>query len=114
MSDTPASAGLPGNSGVGVETAPVDARLSYAVADNIATIGIERAQKLNALLPDMILNFSDLIERARRDPQVRAVVIRGAGKSFCAGDDLNPEDQFEVRSARPAYAFEDGISAADQ
>jgi enoyl-CoA hydratase/carnithine racemase len=95
MSTEPsASPGLKGNSGVGVETAPVDPRLSYNVADNIATIGIERAHKLNALLPDMILEFSDLIERARRDAGVRAVVIRGAGKSFCAGDDLSPEDRF--------------------
>src|SRR5580700_10945858 len=89
-----ASTGLKGNSGVGVADAPVDPRLSYRVADNIATIGIERAEKLNALLPDMILEFSDLLERARRDAGVRAVVICGAGKSFCAGDDLHPEDRF--------------------
>ena len=96
MSETPsAPTGLPGNSGVGVEATPVDPRLSYTVADNIATIGIERAHKMNALLPDMILNFSDLIERARRDSNVRAVVIRGAGNTFCAGDDLNPEDRFK-------------------
>ncbi|HTC07965.1 MAG TPA: enoyl-CoA hydratase-related protein [Acetobacteraceae bacterium] len=96
MSETPsAPTGLPGNGGVGVEAASADPRLSYTVADNIATIGIERGHKMNALLPDMILNFSDLIERARRDSKVRAVVIRGAGKSFCAGDDLNPEDRFK-------------------
>jgi enoyl-CoA hydratase/carnithine racemase len=96
MSETPsAPTGLPGNNGVGVEVAPADPRLSYTVADNIATIGIERGQKMNALLPDMIMNFSDLIERARRDSKVRAVVIRGAGKNFCAGDDLNPEDRFK-------------------
>ena len=95
MSETPsAPTGVPGNNGAGVKSAPVDSRLSYTVADNIATIGIERGHKMNALLPEMILNFSDLIERARRDSNVRAVVIRGAGKNFCAGDDLNPEDRF--------------------
>jgi 2-(1,2-epoxy-1,2-dihydrophenyl)acetyl-CoA isomerase len=95
MSETPsAPTGVSGNNGAGVDSAPVDSRLSYTVADNIATIGIERGHKMNALLPEMILNFSDLIERARRDSNVRAVVIRGAGKNFCAGDDLNPEDRF--------------------
>ena len=65
------------------------------VSEGIGTITIARAAKLNALLPDMILEFSDLIERARRDVVVRALVIRGEGKSFCAGDDLHPEDRFK-------------------
>lgn len=79
----------------GGDSAVPDDRVLYAAADGIATITINRAAKLNALLPDMILLFSDLIERARRDPAVRAVVIRGEGSSFCAGDDLNPEDRFK-------------------
>lgn len=69
--------------------------LEYSVADSIATIMIRRPQKLNALLPDMILVFADLIERARRDNGVRALVLKGEGTSFCAGDDLHPEDRFK-------------------
>ncbi|MCG6121542.1 MAG: enoyl-CoA hydratase-related protein [Microvirga sp.] len=69
--------------------------LGYSVADNIATITIRRPEKLNALLPDMILVFADLIERARRDNGVRALVLKGEGTSFCAGDDLHPEDRFK-------------------
>ncbi|TVR09294.1 MAG: enoyl-CoA hydratase [Salinarimonadaceae bacterium] len=69
--------------------------IGYSVADGIATITIQRPQKLNALLPDMILVFADLIERARRDNDVRALVLKGEGTSFCAGDDLHPEDRFK-------------------
>jgi enoyl-CoA hydratase/carnithine racemase len=83
-----------GNSGADVDRASHPS-LGYEVADGIATIEIRRPEKLNALLPDMILVFSDLIERARRDAKVRAVVLRGEGTSFCAGDDLHPEDRFK-------------------
>src|SRR5437868_3907282 len=74
-----------GNAGAQVDQA-FDPRMGYAVSDGICTISINRPDKLNALLPDMILVMADLIERARRDPKVRAVVIRGEGTSFCAGD----------------------------
>lgn len=87
-------ASVPGNAGAQVDQA-ADSRLGYDVADGIATITIRRADKLNALLPDMILVMADLIERARRDAKVRCLVLRGEGKSFCAGDDLHPEDRFK-------------------
>lgn len=93
MSD-PASTAVPGNAGAQVGQA-ADHRLGYEASDGIATITIRRADKLNSLLPDMILVMADMIERARRDPKVRAVVLRGEGTSFCAGDDLHPEDRFK-------------------
>lgn len=85
---------LAGNAGASIESSD-DPRLGYDVAEHIATITIRRPDKLNALLPDMILVMADLIERARRDPEVRAVVLSGDGTSFCAGDDLHPEDRFK-------------------
>ncbi|MBV9555910.1 MAG: enoyl-CoA hydratase/isomerase family protein, partial [Pseudolabrys sp.] len=85
---------VPGGAGAQVDSARDD-RLGYEVANSIATITIRRPDKLNALLPDMILVFADLLERARRDHAVRAIVIRGEGTSFCAGDDLHPEDRFK-------------------
>ena len=74
---------------------PPDERLRYAVADGIATLTINRPAKMNALLPEMIISFSELLEQARQDHAVRAVVIRGEGRCFCAGDDLRPEDRFK-------------------
>jgi enoyl-CoA hydratase/carnithine racemase len=43
----------------------------------------------------MILRLTDLIEQLRRDNTIRAVVLRGNGRAFCAGDDLAPEDRFK-------------------
>ena len=85
---------LTGNAGAQVDQTS-DPRLGYDVSEGIATITIQRPEKLNALLPDMILVMADLIERARRDAKVRALVVRGEGTSFCAGDDLHPEDRFK-------------------
>jgi len=85
---------LAGNAGAQVDQVS-DPRLGYEVSEGICTITIRRADKLNALLPDMILVMADLLERARRDSKVRAVVLRGDGTSFCAGDDLHPEDRFK-------------------
>jgi enoyl-CoA hydratase/carnithine racemase len=93
MSEAPA-APLVGNAGAQIDQTG-DPRLGYDVAEGIATITIRRPEKLNALLPDMILVMADLIERARRDARVRALVLRGDGTSFCAGDDLHPEDRFK-------------------
>lgn len=90
----PTSPPLVGNAGANVDQVS-DPRLGYEVSDGICTISIRRPEKLNALLPDMILIMADLIERARRDAKVRVVVLRGEGTSFCAGDDLHPEDRFK-------------------
>jgi 2-(1,2-epoxy-1,2-dihydrophenyl)acetyl-CoA isomerase len=72
----------------------IDDRFGYEEKEAIATITIRRPHKLNALLPDMIIAFADLLERARRNRAVRCVVITGEGRAFCAGDDLAPEDRF--------------------
>ncbi len=93
MSEIPPQS-LTGNAGALIAESS-DERLGYEVVDGIGTITIRRAEKLNALLPEMILVMADLIETARRDPKVRAVVLRGDGSSFCAGDDLHPEDRFK-------------------
>jgi enoyl-CoA hydratase/carnithine racemase len=61
----------------------------------IATVTLDRPNKLNALYPEMILRLVDVIEQVRRDNSVRVMVLRGEGRAFCAGDDLAPEDRFK-------------------
>jgi enoyl-CoA hydratase/carnithine racemase len=73
----------------------VEDRVLIEIEDSIATITLNRPNKLNALYPDAILRFIDLIEQVRRDSTVRAVVLRGNGRAFCSGDDLAPEDRFK-------------------
>jgi enoyl-CoA hydratase/carnithine racemase len=75
--------------------ASVEDRVLLEIEDSIATITLNRPTKLNALYPEMILRLADLIEQIRRDNTVRAVVLRGHGGAFCAGDDLSPEDRFK-------------------
>ncbi len=74
---------------------PVTERVLLDVQDAVATITLNRPHKLNALYPEMILRLLDVIEQVRRDSRVRAVVLRGNGRAFCAGDDLAPEDRFK-------------------
>jgi 2-(1,2-epoxy-1,2-dihydrophenyl)acetyl-CoA isomerase len=70
-------------------------RVRLDVEGAIGTITMDRPNKLNALIPDMILCMVDLIEQVRRDNSIRVLVLRGEGRAFCAGDDLSPEDRFK-------------------
>ncbi len=69
--------------------APATNFVTYSSADGIATITFNRPEKLNALLPDMIHTYSDLLVFADQDPQVRVIVVTGAGRGFCSGADLS-------------------------
>ena len=70
-------------------------RVRLEVDDGVAIVTLDRPNKLNALYPEMILRLVEVIEQVRRDPKARAMVLRGEGRAFCAGDDLAPEDRFK-------------------
>ena len=55
---------------------------------HVATITLNRPEKLNAMSWTMFTEIHDAFERAATDPEVRCVVITGAGKGFCTGADL--------------------------
>jgi enoyl-CoA hydratase/carnithine racemase len=61
----------------------------YEVSDGIALITLNRPDRLNALLPGMGDIYAELLHRADADPQVRAIVVTGAGRGFCSGADLS-------------------------
>jgi enoyl-CoA hydratase/carnithine racemase len=65
-----------------------DARVLYDVRDGISVITLNRPDRLNALLPGMGEEYSNLLRRADADPRVRAIVVTGAGRGFCSGADL--------------------------
>jgi enoyl-CoA hydratase/carnithine racemase len=62
--------------------------LSYDVADGIATITLERPEKLNAFTSRMMLELIAAFDATDADDAVRAVIVTGAGRAFCAGADL--------------------------
>lgn len=80
---------------------------------HVAQITLNRPDRMNAISPGMLAAFSDAIVDADRDPEVRAIVITGAGRGFCAGLDLKDQasgqglgvgaapTKFDLRDAPP-------------
>jgi enoyl-CoA hydratase/carnithine racemase len=62
--------------------------IRYEVAENVLTITLERPDRLNAFTEAMGVELIEAFERADRDDEVRAVIVTGAGRGFCAGMDL--------------------------
>ena len=62
--------------------------LITAKADGVLTLTLNRPEKRNALSFDLIAGLAEGIARAELEADVRVVVVRGAGKDFCAGADL--------------------------
>jgi len=60
----------------------------YEKRDNYALITMNRPDKLNALNEEMWKGLNEAFLEAEKDPEVRAVVITGKGRAFCAGDDI--------------------------
>jgi enoyl-CoA hydratase len=56
--------------------------------DGIATVTLNRPEKLNALNRELRLAFCHAMQALRADPEVRVVIITGAGRAFCVGLDL--------------------------
>ncbi len=54
----------------------------------VAHIELHRPEKLNAIVEPMPAELRAAVEAADRDPDVRVIVLSGAGKGFCGGDDL--------------------------
>ncbi|MBI3680624.1 MAG: enoyl-CoA hydratase/isomerase family protein [Acidobacteria bacterium] len=64
-------------------------QILYEAADWVATITLNRPDKLNAWTRKMEEELTDAIEKAIADDTVRAIVLTGAGRGFCAGADMS-------------------------
>lgn len=60
----------------------------YDVQDHVATFTLNRAENRNSMTEDILSGLEEATARARQDADVRAVLITGRGKSFCAGADF--------------------------
>jgi 2-(1,2-epoxy-1,2-dihydrophenyl)acetyl-CoA isomerase len=65
-----------------------DPAVLTAVEAGVMTITLNRPEVLNALNPALLDGLGSALAAAKRDPQVRAVILTGAGRGFCAGADL--------------------------
>jgi methylglutaconyl-CoA hydratase len=63
-------------------------KILYSVEESIARITLNRPDKRNALDDEIVSEFKDALEAARRDKTVRVVLVTGAGNDFCSGADL--------------------------
>jgi enoyl-CoA hydratase/carnithine racemase len=80
-------------------------QIRYEVADNILTITLNRPDRLNAWTRTMQHELLDAFDRADADDDVRAIVVTGAGRGYCAGADL--EAGGETFSSREHFGDED-------
>jgi len=60
----------------------------YEVADRVAVITLDRPERMNAFTPTMMREMIDVFDQVDADDDVRAVIVTGRGRAFCAGADL--------------------------
>jgi enoyl-CoA hydratase/carnithine racemase len=76
----------------------------YSVAERVATVTLDRAERLNAWTGRMHAEYRWCLAQAESDPAVRVVIVTGAGRGFCAGADVRALE----RSA-DAGRYDDGV-----
>jgi enoyl-CoA hydratase/carnithine racemase len=80
-------------------------QIRYEVADGVLTITLDRPDRLNAWTSTMASELIAAFDRADADDDVRAIVLTGAGRGFCAGADLaGGGDTFDWRRREAAEA----------
>lgn len=87
-----------------------DARLE--IDDGVAVITLDRPEKLNAFTGEMGRIWGEAYAECDADDAVRAVVVTGAGRAFCAGADMSPEI-FAAPSDAPSDGSADGSGDGD-
>ena len=63
----------------------------YDVEDRVATITLNKPERLNAFDDQMLEEWADAIQKADQDPDVGAIIITGAGRGFCSGMNVAAE-----------------------
>src|SRR4051812_28993415 len=64
--------------------------IAYEIDAGVATVTLDRPDRLNAVDPAMERELLEVFDAIDGDDEVRAVVVTGRGRAFCAGADLSP------------------------
>jgi enoyl-CoA hydratase/carnithine racemase len=76
-------------------------QITTEVSERVLTITLDRPERLNAWTPTMARELIEAFDRADADDEVRAVIVTGAGRGFCAGADLAAGGEtFDYRARR--------------
>src|SRR3954451_10973169 len=77
--------------------------VAYQADGNVATLTLNRPDRLNTITPDLAAHVVAARARANADPEVHAIRLRGAGRVFCAGYDIDWGARMmeEAESGRP-------------
>src|SRR5689334_17037850 len=67
---------------------PATDLVTCEVGDGVALLTLNRPDRLNAWIPALQVRYFELLEEAAADPDVKAIVLTGAGRGFCAGADM--------------------------
>jgi len=71
--------------------------IRFEIEGHVATITLNRPQKLNAVTPEMSKAIMEAVQRCNTDDQVRCVIVTGSGsKSFSAGSDIRELDSYDT------------------
>jgi enoyl-CoA hydratase/carnithine racemase len=62
--------------------------LTENAGDGVRVVTLNRPHRLNAIVPELLDDLIAALKTADRDPAIRAIVLSGAGRAFCSGDDL--------------------------
>jgi 2-(1,2-epoxy-1,2-dihydrophenyl)acetyl-CoA isomerase len=65
--------------------------IKIEISDEIATLTLNRPQKLNALNPQILRDMANALKELNEDDGVKALILTGAGRGFCTGADLSEE-----------------------
>lgn len=73
------------------DTTSLEDEVLYEVASHIATITLNAPERMNTLGPNLMGLLASYLVEADSDPDVRAIILTGKGRAFCAGLDLRPQ-----------------------
>lgn len=93
--------------------------VELSIDAGVAHIEMSRPDKMNAVVPQLLLDLEDAVEQIAGNPDVRAAVLSGKGRAFCAGLDTSGFEQMAGEgghtpvSPRPAESRTKGRLLAD-
>jgi enoyl-CoA hydratase/carnithine racemase len=86
--------------------------VQYAIADGIGRITLNRPERMNAVTTELARQLEDALSELSRDPAVNVIIIRGAGKNFCAGGDVAEVERLRSVGPEPLRTLFDAFRRA--